>query len=161
MDSLRLGIVGAGFVAHFHTRAIQQMRGFEIDGIVSPNRAAGLADVVKKNGLGAGVVYPSIREMANHVMVAFCPELCGLRWSRNGGRGQARREPEGGIQKTAGANARLGGGADRVRRLKTPILKTRFMKPIQVQRTQLNRSCSMGPPRWFAPPKSGSPTSLV
>jgi len=75
MDSLRLGIVGAGFVAHFHTRAIQQMRGFEIDGIVSPNRAAGLADVVKKNGLGAGVVYPSIREMANHVDVVaiFAP----------------------------------------------------------------------------------------
>lgn len=75
MESLRLGMVGAGFVAQFHTRAIQQMRGFEIDGIVSPNRAAGLADVVKKNGLGAGVVYPSIREMANHVDVVaiFAP----------------------------------------------------------------------------------------
>ena len=35
MESLKLGIVGAGFVAHFHARAIKQVRFIDIAGITS------------------------------------------------------------------------------------------------------------------------------
>jgi predicted dehydrogenase len=66
---LKLGMVGAGFVATFHARALMQVRGMEIAGITSRTaaRAAEFSTMVKKNGLGEGVVYPSVAEMANHV----------------------------------------------------------------------------------------------
>ena len=154
MTALKLGIVGAGFVAHFHTRAIQQMRGFEIDGVTSLQRAAGLADVVKKNGLGAGVVYPSVREMANHVdaIAIFAPNF-------------ARVEIVEELVDAVKAGANLKGVilekplARNVRearrvvdliesvRLKTAYYENQiFMKPIQVQRAQLEPQLrSMGP----------------
>src|SRR5512136_1615309 len=65
--TIRLGIVGAGFVARFHARAIQQVRGMEIAGITALAGAETLSAFVRNNGLGAGTVYKSIAEMANHV----------------------------------------------------------------------------------------------
>jgi predicted dehydrogenase len=69
MKKLTIGIIGAGFVAEFHARAIMQVRQVEIGGITSRTRASAekLAAMVKANGLGEGVVYDSIAEMANHV----------------------------------------------------------------------------------------------
>jgi predicted dehydrogenase len=66
---LRLGIVGAGFVAKFHVRALMQVRSMEIAGITSRTAASAqeLAATVKAHGLGEGVVYPSVAEMAQHV----------------------------------------------------------------------------------------------
>jgi predicted dehydrogenase len=69
MSTLKLGIVGAGFVANFHARAIMQVRDMEIAGITSLEKAEALSAFVKKNNLGAGTVYPSIADMANHVDV--------------------------------------------------------------------------------------------
>ena len=69
MSTLRLGIVGAGFVAHFHLRALSQVRGISVDGVVSrtASSAEALADEVKHSDLGAGVVYRNVHEMAFHV----------------------------------------------------------------------------------------------
>jgi predicted dehydrogenase len=67
MPAIKLGIIGAGFVAHFHARAIQQMREIEIAGVTSPRHASGLAAFARENGLGEGVVYPTIGEMAKQV----------------------------------------------------------------------------------------------
>jgi len=69
MQTLKLGMVGAGFVARFHTRAIMQVRNTEIAGITSRTRARAeaLSKVVQENRLGEGRVYPNIAEMANHV----------------------------------------------------------------------------------------------
>ena len=67
MTTLKLGIVGAGFVANFHLRALRQVRSVEVAGVYSLNRAGELAAAVKKHGLGAGTVYSSVEEMANHV----------------------------------------------------------------------------------------------
>ena len=66
---LRLGMVGAGFVAKFHARAIMQVRSMEIAGITSRTTASAeqLSRIVKENGLGEGVVYPNVADMANHV----------------------------------------------------------------------------------------------
>ena len=68
---LTLGIVGAGFVAKFHARALAQVRGIEIAGITSRTRASAerFSALVKQNNLGEGIVYTSIAEMAPHVDV--------------------------------------------------------------------------------------------
>jgi predicted dehydrogenase len=66
---LKLGMVGAGFVAKFHARAIMQVRNLEIAGVVSRTAASAQAfsKMIKDHGLGEGVVYPDIAEMAKHV----------------------------------------------------------------------------------------------
>jgi predicted dehydrogenase len=71
MQPLKLGLIGAGFVANFHTRALMQIRGFDIAGITSKprERAEALSATVKANGLGEGMVYPTISELAKHVDV--------------------------------------------------------------------------------------------
>ena len=67
MSTLKLGIVGAGFVANFHARAITQVRNVEIAGITALQKAEELSAFVKKHNLGAGTVYPNVAEMAKHV----------------------------------------------------------------------------------------------
>jgi len=76
---LKLGFVGAGFVAHFHARAMLQIRDLEIAGVVSRTYASARAfsKTVKDAGLGEGTVYASIEEMARHVDVIaiFAPNF--------------------------------------------------------------------------------------
>ncbi len=69
MQTLKLGIVGAGFVARFHARALRQCRGVEIAGVTSRTRerAVAFSQMVRDSGLGECVVYPSVAEIANHV----------------------------------------------------------------------------------------------
>jgi predicted dehydrogenase len=74
---LKLGVVGAGFVAKFHARAMMQIRNVEIAGITSRANADELAKMVKANGLGEGVVYANVAEMAKHVdaIALFAPNF--------------------------------------------------------------------------------------
>ncbi len=69
MQVLKLGIVGAGFVARFHARALLQCRGIEIAGVVSrtKEKAAAFSKMVRDHGLGEGVMYSSVAEMADRV----------------------------------------------------------------------------------------------
>ena len=71
VGTLRIGYVGAGFVAHFHARALTEVRGAEVAGITSRTRASAerLAAFVRQQGLGEGQVYDSISDMAPHVDV--------------------------------------------------------------------------------------------
>ena len=66
---MRLGFVGAGFVARFQAVAVQQVRGLEIAGIVQRKGAEALAAFCRQNRLGDAVVYDSIGELAKHVDV--------------------------------------------------------------------------------------------
>jgi predicted dehydrogenase len=79
---LRLGVVGTGFVAKFHARALQQVRSVEIAGITSrtEERAREFSGFVRRSGLGEGAVYPSIVEMANHVdaIAIFAPNFARI-----------------------------------------------------------------------------------
>ncbi|MCI0397109.1 MAG: Gfo/Idh/MocA family oxidoreductase [Chloroflexi bacterium] len=79
METIKLGIIGAGFVAHFQARAIRQIRNVEIAGITSRTkaRAEALARIVRDDGIGAGVVYDSVGEMAPHVdaIAIFSPNF--------------------------------------------------------------------------------------
>ena len=67
MRTLKLGIVGAGFVANFHARALRQVRTVEVAGIHALAGAEALSGKVKEWGLGSGTVYGSIKEMAENV----------------------------------------------------------------------------------------------
>ncbi|RIK72577.1 hypothetical protein DCC62_19280 [candidate division KSB1 bacterium] len=76
-QTLKLGMIGAGFVAKFHARALMQVRGVEIAGITAKANAEELSKFVKANGLGQGIVYSSVAEMANHVdaIAIFTPNF--------------------------------------------------------------------------------------
>jgi predicted dehydrogenase len=67
VEALKLGIVGAGFVAKFHARALMQVRCMDVAGITALAGAEELSEFVKENALGDGVVYPNVAEMADHV----------------------------------------------------------------------------------------------
>jgi predicted dehydrogenase len=72
-EALRYGIVGAGFVAGFHLRALEGVRGVEVAGLTSRTRPDVLAESVRRRGLGECRVFDSVREMAHHVdVVAIC-----------------------------------------------------------------------------------------
>jgi len=77
MATLKLGIVGAGFVANFHVRALRQVRTVDVAGIHALAGADALSATVKKWGVGAGTVYASIEEMAKHVdaVAVFAPNF--------------------------------------------------------------------------------------
>ena len=77
MQPLRYGIVGGGFVTRFHLRALAQVRGVEVAGLVSRRRPDELAADVRRQGLGEAQVYDSVREMVPHVDVVaiFAPNF--------------------------------------------------------------------------------------
>jgi predicted dehydrogenase len=69
MQTLKLGFVGAGFIAKFQVQAIAQVRTVEVAGITSRTRAhaEALSHQVRAAGVGEGTVYDSISAMAPHV----------------------------------------------------------------------------------------------
>ena len=69
MTSLRYGIVGGGFIASFQLKALSQVRGVTVEGIVSRSPALALAREGRNLGLGPCNVYGSIAEMAPQVDV--------------------------------------------------------------------------------------------
>lgn len=70
--NLRYGIVGGGFLPGFMLRALTQVRGVEVAGLVSRTPPEALARFAREHGLGPARVYESIAEMVPHVdVVAF------------------------------------------------------------------------------------------
>jgi len=74
---MKLGIIGAGFIAKFQTIALSQIRGWQVAGICSPEGADALARLVESRGLGPVTVYPTITEMAKNVdvLAIFSPNF--------------------------------------------------------------------------------------
>ena len=74
-QSLKYGLVGAGFVAKFHLSAIRQLRGIEVAGVTALAGAPELAAMASAWGVGEATVYGSIAEMAKHVdcIAVFAP----------------------------------------------------------------------------------------
>lgn len=64
---MRLGFIGAGFVAQFQAVAIQQVRGLEIAGILKRSGADKLSAWCRDHRLGQAKVFDTIGEMAKHV----------------------------------------------------------------------------------------------
>jgi predicted dehydrogenase len=69
---VRYGIVGGGFLPAFMLRALTQVRGVEVSGLVSRRPPEHLARFAREHGLGPARVYGSIAEMVPNVdVVAF------------------------------------------------------------------------------------------
>lgn len=64
---MKLGFIGAGFIAKFQSVAISQVRGLEIAGILKRRGAEALAGFCREHRLGDAKIYGSIAELANHV----------------------------------------------------------------------------------------------
>jgi predicted dehydrogenase len=77
-DVLRYGIVGGGFVAGFHLRALESVRGVDVAGITSRTPPHDLAASARARGLGDVRVFDSVTDMVAHVdVVAVCnPNFC-------------------------------------------------------------------------------------
>jgi predicted dehydrogenase len=77
METLRYGIVGGGFVAAFHLKALCAVRGIEVAGFVSKDPVDHLIRFARENGLGEPKAFGNIREMATEVdvLAIFAPNF--------------------------------------------------------------------------------------
>jgi predicted dehydrogenase len=154
MKKLKLGIIGAGFVAKFHALALKQVRAVEVAGVTSRDGAAEYAKYAHDLGLGDTQVYSSITEMASHVdvlaiftpnftRVAIMEEVSATVQKGAALRGVICEKPLGRNLKEARRLVEL---ADRAN-LRTAYFENQiFMKPIQAQRAQLApQQEAMGP----------------
>jgi len=75
--TLKIGMVGAGFVAHFHARALTQVRSVEIAGVYAKDNSESLAKYAHDNNLGDCVIYDSVKELAKNVdaVAIFSPNF--------------------------------------------------------------------------------------
>jgi predicted dehydrogenase len=64
---MKLGFIGAGFIARFQAVAVRQVRGLEIAGILKRRGAPALVEFCREHRLGDAKVYGSIAEMAANV----------------------------------------------------------------------------------------------
>ena len=151
---MKLGFVGAGFIARFQALAVQQVRGLEIAGIIRRRGSEAIATFCRGQHLGEAKIYDSIGEMAKHVeaIAIYVPN-------------DARLEVMGQIVDAVKAGAKLKGvivekplGRNmkearrlvqlaREAKLLTAYFENQiFMKAIRTQRNQLGPvTSSMGP----------------
>lgn len=77
---LKIGMIGAGFVAGFHERALRSVRNAEFAGVYALQGAEALAQRARHNGLGDTRTYDSIGELVKAVDVVciFAPNFARL-----------------------------------------------------------------------------------
>lgn len=75
MSRVKMGFIGAGFIARFQCLALKQVRDVDLVGVVSPNRAQDLVDHVNAEGLGPCERYETIDALcqACDVVGIFAP----------------------------------------------------------------------------------------
>ncbi len=75
METMKLGFIGAGFIANFQAKALAQVRGADLHGVYALQWAEDLQAHAKKEGLGPCHVYGSIKELCEQVDVVclFAP----------------------------------------------------------------------------------------
>lgn len=157
MSSLRVGFVGAGFIAKFQVQAIAQIRNMEVAGVTSRTRAhaEALAQQARAAGVGEAVVYESISAMAPHVdaIALYAPNY--LRVAMMEEIVEAVRQ--GAALKSVICEKPLGRNVAEARRLvelaasanlHTAYFENQlFMKPLRTQMAQLApQQRTMGPP---------------
>ena len=154
MQKLKLGHVGAGFVSQFHVRALEQVRQVEVSGITSKEGAENLAKIVQENGIGPGIVYPTVGAMAKHVdaIAIYAPNFARIEIMEE----IAEAVHKGAQLKGVICEKPLGRNVREARRLvdlagevglKTAYFENQiFMKPIKAQLAQLApQQKTMGP----------------
>jgi len=77
---LKIGMIGAGFVAEFHRKALESIRNIELAGVHALKGAEELAERARNAGLGNTKVYGSIEELCKNVDVVclFIPNFVRL-----------------------------------------------------------------------------------
>ncbi|HTT12111.1 MAG TPA: Gfo/Idh/MocA family oxidoreductase [Burkholderiaceae bacterium] len=77
---MKIGFIGAGFIARFHSAAIEQVRGLEIAGMTRRRGSEALAASCRERGLGEARIYDSIGELAKRVeaIAIFVPNYCRI-----------------------------------------------------------------------------------
>jgi predicted dehydrogenase len=151
---LKLGMVGAGFVAHFHARALLQVRSIELAGVYAKANSESLAQFAHDHNLGECVIYNSIKEMAQHVdaIAIFSPNFARVETMEE----IAQAVKEGANLKGVICEKPLGRNMKEARRLVALAKETNlltayyenqiFMKNIQAQLQQLQPQVrTMGP----------------
>ena len=75
METLRIGFIGAGFIAKFQALALTMVRSTELVGVYSLKGADKLAAYAKKNSLGNCKVYKSVAELCKNcdAVAIFAP----------------------------------------------------------------------------------------
>lgn len=157
MSSLRVGFVGAGFIAKFQVQAIAQIRNMEIAGVTSRTRghAEALAQQARAAGVGEAVIYESISAMAPHVdaialyapnylRVAMMEEIVEAVRQGAALKGVICEKPLGRNVAEARRLVELAASAN----LRTAYFENQlFMKPLRTQMAQLApQQRTMGPP---------------
>ena len=66
METLRVGFIGAGFIAGFLGKALKSVRGVQISGVTAPEGAEVLADWATKEGLGPCKAYSTVKELCDN-----------------------------------------------------------------------------------------------
>jgi predicted dehydrogenase len=154
VETLKLGMIGSGFISKFQAKALKQVRCAEVAGITGGRRAEELSRMVKDECLGDGVVYADIAEMAANVdaVVINAPNFLRLDIMekisaavKRGARlkGVMCEKPLARNMREARQMVELADGAG----LKTAYLENQiFMKPIRTQVEQLApQQRTMGP----------------
>ncbi|HVY04749.1 MAG TPA: Gfo/Idh/MocA family oxidoreductase [Burkholderiales bacterium] len=75
---MKLGFIGAGFIARFQSVAVSQVRGLEIAGLLKRRGAESLATFCRERKLGEARLYDTITELAANVDVIalYVPNYC-------------------------------------------------------------------------------------
>ena len=154
-NRMKLGFIGAGFVARFQAVAIEQVRGLEIAGMLRRRGSEALAAFCRGRGLGQAAIYDSIAELANRVdaIAIFVPNFCRIEVMEQIAaavkagarlRGVIVEKPLGRNMREARRMVELA----REARLRTAYFENQiFMRAIQTQREQLLPVMrTMGPP---------------
>jgi len=78
-EKLKLGMIGAGFVANFHAKALKQVRSVDLVGVMSIDTGLSnaLASAARNMGLGDCKVYDTVTELVNNVdaVAIFAPNF--------------------------------------------------------------------------------------
>ena len=77
---VKIGMIGAGFVATFHSRALQSVRGAELAAITAPKGAEQLAEFAKESGIGKPRIFDNVADLCADVDVVciFAPNFARL-----------------------------------------------------------------------------------
>lgn len=75
---MKLGLIGAGFIARFQSVAIRQVRGLEVAGILKRRGSEALAGFCREHRLGDARLYDTIAQLAQNVDVIalYVPNYC-------------------------------------------------------------------------------------
>ena len=66
METLKIGFIGAGFIANFHATALKMVRGVELVGVYALKGSEELATFAKQNAIGECKVYPNVAELCKN-----------------------------------------------------------------------------------------------